>query len=298
MTETAKKDLDLWVEERQQEILGIRYRVSRTLYSAESPFQRIAIVETPGFGRMLFNDGVVMVSERDEFIYHEMIAHVPMFVHPGVERVLVIGGGDGGTVREVIRHASVQHVRLVEIDPCVLEGCREHLRQMSCAFDDPRVEVTVADGVQFVAETEEQFDLVIVDSTDPVGPATPLFGDTFYRNVHRILADDGLVVSQAESCFYELEMQTKLVDILAAAFPQVQLYNYSNLTYPGGLWSFSIAGKRGGWCPVGRLDPVRVESTGLDFRYYSAAVHRAAFALPTFQRRALGDRLTALQGET
>ena len=127
MTDTAKQRLELWAEELHQEQLGLRYKVRRTLYSGESDYQQIDVVETEGFGRMLFNDSIAMVSERDEWVYHEMIAHVPMFVHPGAKRVLVIGGGDGGTVRELLRHPSVETVRLVEIDPLVLEACREHL---------------------------------------------------------------------------------------------------------------------------------------------------------------------------
>jgi spermidine synthase len=293
MTETAKKKLDLWVEEQHQDILTTRYRTRRTLFSGESDFQQIDIVETAGFGRMLLNDSVVMVSERDEFVYHEMIAHVPMFVHPGVERALVIGGGDGGTVRELLRHPGVRHCRLVEIDPLVIDGCREHLPTMSAALDDPRVEVSVADGVEFVARTEETYDLIVIDSTDPIGPATPLFGAEFYGNVRKRLNAGGIVVSQAESAFYEMERQLSMLGILSGLFARVHIYNYVNLTYPGGLWSFSYA-TDSGLCPSGDLDVARVRRSGLDFRYYAADVHRAAFVLPAFQRDALSSLLTPL----
>lgn len=293
MTESAKNKLDLWAEEQHQDILQLRYRVERTLFSEESEFQQIDIVETTGFGRMLFNDSIVMISERDEFIYHEMIAHPAMFVHPEIRRALVIGGGDGGTVRELLRHASVEHIRLVEIDPMVLKGCREHIPLTAAALDDSRVEVTVADGVAFVAETAERYDLVIVDSTDPIGPATPLFGEAFYRNVARVLCDGGVVVSQAESCFYELERQQSMLGILSATFRNTQIYNYVNLTYPGGLWSFSFATK-GDLCPLRDYDPTRVVDSELKFRYYSAEMHRAAFVLPQFQKDALGQWLTGV----
>jgi spermidine synthase len=294
MADTAKKRLELWVEEMHQEMLGLRYRVRRTLFSGESAFQQIDVVDTVGFGKMLFNDSVAMISERDEFVYHEMIAHVPMFVHPGVERALVIGGGDGGTVRELLRHPGVRHCRLVEIDPLVLEACREHIPQTSAALDDPRVEVTTADGVEFVAGTDQRYDLVIVDSTDPIGPATPLFGEEFYGNVHRVLENDGIVVSQAESPFYEEERQRSMLGILGRRFRRVQLYNYVNLTYPGGLWSFTFAA-RGDLCPVGDFDPQRVRDSGLEFRYYSPTVHRAAFVHPEFQARNLHELLTPIK---
>jgi spermidine synthase len=291
MPDTAKKPLSLWVEELHDDVLGLRYKVKRTLFSGESEFQRIDIVETEGFGRMLFNDGLVMISERDERIYHEMISHVPLFVHPSAERVLVIGGGDGGTVREVLRHPGVLHCRLVEIDPVVVEGCRQHLRQTSEALEDPRVEVSIADGVEFVAGTDERYDLVIVDSTDPIGPATPLFGPAFYRNVQRVLNDDGIVVSQAESPFYEAERQRSLLGILRDNFSRVHIYNYVNLTYPGGLWSFSYAAKDGR-CPIGGFDAKRVANAGLELEYYNARIHRAAFVLPEFQQRNLTPLLS------
>jgi len=281
---------DDWLEEDQDGVLRVRYRVGKTLSSTRSDYQTVEIVESPGFGRMLVNDGTVMLSERDERIYHEMIAHVPLFVSPRPERVLVIGGGDGGTVREVLRHPSVMHCRLVEIDGEVVEACRKHIPQTAAALDDPRVEVTIQDGVDFVARTPERYDVVIVDSSDPVGPAVPLFGADFYSNVHRVLNDDGIVVSQAESPFYEPEAQRGLLRILCDRFQRVGIYNYSNLTYPGGLWSFSFACK-GDLCPTGDFDDARVERAERTFHYYSAAVHRAAFALPAFQRDALADLL-------
>lgn len=291
---TAKKRKELWVRERHEDFLELGFRVRRSLYSAESDYQVIDIVETEGFGRMLFNDGLVMVSERDEFIYHEMIAHVPLFVHPNPRRVLVIGGGDGGTVREALLHPSVEAVRLVEIDEKVVEGCRLHIPQTAAALDDPRVEVAIEDGVGYVASTEDRYDVILIDSTDPIGPATPLFGSKFYEGVHRILEPDGVVVSQAESPHYAPAAQLGLLEILAARFARVHVYNYSNLTYPGGLWSFSYAAKSDR-CPLGCFDPARVRASGARFRYYSPEIHRAAFALPAFQRDAASELLTPFE---
>jgi spermidine synthase len=244
---------------------------------------------------MLFNDGVAMLSERDEFVYHEMISHVPLFVHPAAERVLVIGGGDGGTVREVLRHPSVRHCRLVEIDGMVVESCKEHLPVTAAALDDPRVEVSIADGVKFVAETDQRYDLVIVDSTDPVGPAAPLFGPEFYDNVRRVLSEGGIVVSQAESPYFDEEEQGSLLRILAGLFGRVNIYNYVTITYPGGLWSFSYA-TDADLCPVGDLDLRRLRGSGMEFNYYSADMHRAAFVLPAFQERRVRPFVTPPRG--
>ena len=296
MTDSAKHRLELWAEELHQDQLGLRYKVRRTLYSGESDFQQIDVVETEGFGRMLFNDSIAMVSERDEWVYHEMIVHVPMFVHPAVKRALVIGGGDGGTVRELLRHPSIEAVRLVEIDPLVIKACREHLRITSEALDDPRVTVTIEDGVEFVKATQERYDLVTVDSTDPIGPATPLFGAEFYGNVKRILKPEGLVVSQAESPFYDPEQQRSLLTILAEAFERTAIYNYTNLTYPGGLWSFTLAGR---WdlCPIADFDVKRFDRENLECRYYNKAIHRGAFILPEFQRANLEGLLSPFKLE-
>jgi len=280
-----------WIEEEHRGILRTGFRVRRRLLDERSDFQRIEVVDTRGFGRMLFNDGVAMISERDEFVYHEMIAHVPLFVHPGARRALVIGGGDGGTVREILRHPTIEHCRLVEIDRLGGDACREHIPLTAAALDDDRVTVTIDDGVRFVADTDERYDLVVVDSTDPIGPGEPLFGPAFYAGVDRVLTDDGIVVSQAESPFHEMDAQRSLLGILAGRFATVRVYNYANLTYPTGLWSFSLATRKR-MCPVRDLDSERVRRSGLEFRYYSADVHRAAFALPAFQERAVAEIVT------
>ncbi len=291
MSSDEKTHLDLWFEEDQNDVLKVSYRVSGTLYSAHSEYQRVDVVDTPGFGKMLFNDNVVMISERDEHVYHEMIAHVPLFVGPPRSRVLVIGGGDGGTVREVLRHPSVTRCKLVEIDGKVVEACREHIPQTAAALDDPRVEVAIEDGVAYTARTDERYDLILVDSSDPMGPAEPLFGPGFYAQVHRILTDDGIVVAQGNSPFYEARAQAALFEILGGRFSRVHVYNYSNLTYPGGLWSFTFAAK-GDLCPVADFDTDRVSESGLEFRYYNADIHRAAFVLPEFQRKDLSRYLS------
>ena len=173
----------------------------------------------------------------------------------------------------------------------VVDSCKEHLPRTAAALDDPRAQVSIADGVRFVAETDERYDLVLIDSTDPVGPAAPLFGAEFYGNVRRVLNEGGIVVSQAESPYFEADQQRSLVKILAGLFERVHIYNYVTITYPGGLWSFTLA-TNGEHCPLGGLDRRRLEGSGLRFDYYSADVHRAAFVLPAFQQRNLQDLLT------
>ncbi len=275
-------ETDLWMEDRHRDIMGMRFRVKRVLFSEKSPFQHVEILETAGMGRMLLNDGIIMITERDEFVYHEMIAHVPLFTHPGAERVLVIGGGDGGTAREVLRHRGVKACRMVEIDEMVVDACRKFIPQTAGCLDDPRLELTIADAVKFVAETDERFDVVLVDSTDPIGPAKPLFEEDFYRSLRRVLNEGGVVVSQGESPFYEGEAQKMLLGTLNKVFDHAHIYNFTNMTYPGGLWSFTFASD--GPCPMRDLDPERVARSGIDFKYYSPEVHRAAFALPQFMR--------------
>jgi len=276
---------NLWIEEKFEDFLGIKFKVERVLFSGKSEFQTVDVVETKGHGKMLLNDGLIMVTERDEFAYHDMIAHVPLFVHPEPKNVLVIGGGDGGTAREVLRHNSVEKCTMVEIDGMVVEACREHIPQTSKDLDHPKMNLIIGDGVEFVKTTDEKFDVIIVDSTDPIGPAQPLFGEAFYQDVFNCLADDGIVVSQGESSWYAMDIQKSLLNVLNAVFPNNYLYSFSNLTYPGGLWSFTFASKK--YHPVNDFNAARVEASGLDFDYYNASLHSAAFALPTFAKKGL-----------
>ncbi len=274
---------NLWIEEKYKDFLGIRFKVEKVLFSGKSPFQTVDVVETKGHGRMLLNDGLVMVTERDEFVYHDMISHVPLFVHPNPKNVLIIGGGDGGTAREVLRHPSIEKCTMVEIDEMVVNACREFIPQTSKDLDHPKMNLIIGDGVQFVKDTKEKYDVILVDSTDPIGPAQPLFGTEFYKDLYNCLSDDGIVVSQGESPFYESEMQNKLLEILNGLFKVVSIYNFSNLTYPGGLWSFTYASK--GLHPINDLKSEKVAATGLEFSYYNEQIHRGAFALPEFMRK-------------
>lgn len=281
----------LWMEEVFEDILGMRYRVKEVLFSGQSSFQSVDVYDTYGHGKMLFNDGLAMVSERDEFVYHEMISHVPLFTHPEPKRVLVIGGGDGGTAREVLRHTTVDECVMVEIDEMVISACKKHIPVTACVFDNPKLNLVVEDAVKWVADNQsEKFDVVIVDSTDPIGPAQPLFSEEFYSDVFNLLTENGIVVSQGESPYYQVENQKSLVSILNSKFPMVKIYNFTNLTYPGGLWSFTFASK--GMDPINDFQEERSEASELKMRYYNSQIHKAAFAVPEFMKTNLSKLIS------
>ncbi|MBL7180648.1 MAG: polyamine aminopropyltransferase [Pseudomonadota bacterium] len=270
----------LWINDIHKNMVALGFKVEKTLFSGRSKFQQVDVVQTAGHGAMLLNDGIVQLSERDEFIYHEMIAHVPFFVHPAPQRVLVIGGGDGGTVREILKHRSITRVVMVEIDEMVVQASRRYLPSVSCALDDPRLELRIEDGIKFVNHTDERFDVVIVDSTDPIGVAQPLFNQEFYQQVAAVLAADGIMITQAESPFYDHDIQHTMFMNQRPFFKKLHIYLFCSLTYPGGCWGFGYASK--GLCPLKDFDPGRVEKAGIATRYYNAGIHRAAFMLPTF----------------
>ena len=272
-----------WIEEVYKEGLSFRLGLQKKLFAGKSEFQSVEVFESTHHGRVLLNDGCFMLCERDERIYHEMMAHVPLFVHPAPKRVLIIGGGDGGTAREVLRHPSVERCVLVEIDALVVDACRKWIPVTGAAFDHPGLELRIEDGVKYMRESREMFDVILIDSTDPAGAAQPLFGPEFYADVNRRLNPGGIVVAQGESVFYESEMQKKLLTIAGAHFPLCSPYNFTNMTYPGGLWSFMWASRT-----LHPLRDLKVRS-GLEMFYYSEAVHRAAFVLPKFQAEGLSE---------
>lgn len=283
-----------WFEEIDpSNSVGMKFKVTEKLFEKQSPFQKVEVFQTEGHGRLLAHDGMVMTTDKDEFIYHDMITHVPLFTHPNPQSVLIIGGGDGGTAREVLRHANVKSCTMVEIDPVVIEAAKEFLPQTSCEFENAKLNLKIADGVEFIQTTQEKFDVILVDSSDPVGPAAPLFNEEVYKNIHRILTDDGIVVSQCESPYYHHEMQGVLLKILQSQFQRVHIYNYNNLSYPGGQWSFSFASK--GLCPLRDFQEQRFNDSAMDFQYYNEEIHRGAFALPNFMKKRLSPFLTPFE---
>lgn len=270
-----------WSTERTEDFMEVRYRNDKTLFTGKSEFQKVEVVQTRWHGKMLLNDDLVMLTEKDEFVYHDMISHVPLFTHPNPKTVLVIGGGDGGSAREALRHEGVEQVVMVEIDKMVVDACLEHIPQTSEVLKGhPKLELIIGDGVKYVNETKMKFDVIIVDSTDPIGPAQPLFGADFYRDVFNCLSDDGIVVSQGESPWYNVPIQKSMMEVLSNQFPFVRMYQFGNLTYPGGAWCFTFASK--GLSPIKDFDKSRVAQSGLKFQYYTPELHTACFALPQF----------------
>ncbi len=259
------------------------FRVSREVARKATEFQNMVIFETPFFGRVLALDGVIQTTERDEFIYHEMLVHVPMVAHGRATRVLIIGGGDGGILREALRHA-VEKVTLVEIDRGVIDFCVEHMPKLSGgAFDDPRLELMIEDGIAYVRDIERTFDLIIVDSTDPIGPGEVLFTESFYANCKRCLNPGGVVVTQNGVPFYQNDEIRTSYGRLAPHFADVSFYVAAVPTYVGGFMAL-------GWATdnvdLRHLRPEvlaeRFDKLGLQTRYYSPGVHYGAFQLPPY----------------
>lgn len=284
------KDKTNWFTENHKNILKTGFKYKRKLFDKNSKYQNVKVIETEGFGNMLINDDIVMTCERDEFVYHEMIAHVPLFTHPQAKDILIIGGGDGGTAREVLKHSSVQKCIMVEIDELVVSACKKHLKAIAGAFGHPKLDLRFEDGAKFVSRFESAFDVVLVDSSDPIGPSSVLFGETFYKNVYRALRKEGIVTAQAESPFYEMEGQKNRLKICKGLFDKSGFYNYSNLSYPSGHWSFLFASK--GPHPIKDFNPERVKKSPIPFRYYNEEIHRASFARAQFAKEAFGPLWT------
>ncbi len=262
--------------------VGLSIEVERQLCSEQSDYQLIEIFESREFGRFLALDGFMMCTEKDEFIYHEMMVHVPMGVNPEMKRVLVIGGGDGGAVRELCRYKSIEHIDLVEIDGRVIDLCEEHLPTMACSLRDPRVQIHVQDGLRFIRSREDAYDLILVDSTDPFGPGEGLFTREFYGHCYKALHENGIMVNQNESPFYEDDAKAmqRAHQRIAATFPVCRLYQAHIPSYPSGHWMFGFASK--GLHPIKNLQSTAWKALGLKTRYYNINLHRASFALPTF----------------
>ncbi|MGG1147694.1 polyamine aminopropyltransferase [Bacillus wiedmannii] len=269
--------MELWFTEKQTKHFGITARINRTLHTEQTEFQKLDMVETEEFGNMLILDGMVMTTEKDEFVYHEMVAHVPLFTHPNPENVLVVGGGDGGVIREVLKHPSVKKATLVEIDGKVIEYSKQYLPSIAGALDNERVEVKVGDGFLHIAESENEYNVIMVDSTEPVGPAVNLFTKGFYAGISKALKEDGIFVAQTDNPWFTPELITTVFKDVKEIFPITRLYTANIPTYPSGLWTFTIGSKK--------HDPLEVSEERfheIETKYYTKELHNAAFALPKF----------------
>ncbi|MFN7252052.1 MAG: spermidine synthase [Anaerobacillus sp.] len=269
--------MGLWFTEKQTEYFGITAEIKRTLHTEQTDFQKLDMVETAEFGNMLILDGMVMTTEKDEFVYHEMVAHVPLFTHPNPKNVLVVGGGDGGVIREVLKHPSVEKATLVEIDGKVIEYSKKYLPSIAGALEDPRVDVKVDDGFMHIAKSEAVYDVIMVDSTEPVGPAVNLFTKGFYEGIAKALKEDGVFVAQTDNPWFHSHLITNVQRDVKEVFPITRLYTANIPTYPSGLWTFTIGSKK--------YDPLEVEEERfheIETKYYTKELHKAAFALPKF----------------
>ncbi|MDD2482527.1 MAG: polyamine aminopropyltransferase [Lutispora sp.] len=274
--------MELWFTEEHTDNVRFTIKVDKHIFSEQSPFQRIDFFDTNEFGRVFALDGYIMLTQKDEFIYHDMIVHVPMATNPNIKKVLLIGGGDGGSVRELTRYSTIESIHMVEIDQRVVECCREFLPQTSSKLDDSRIRLFYEDGIKFISTKHKEYDLIIVDSTDPIGPGEGLFTEEFYKNCYGALKDDGILVNQHESPYYDntAKLMKRTHKRIKQFFPIVKVYQFHIPTYASGHWLFGFASKK--YDPVKDLDDKAWNSLGLETEYYNTELHKASFALPNY----------------
>jgi spermidine synthase len=283
IAEEGMSDLwNVWYSELHDGLSGLTIKVDRIVESTQSDFQRIDVLQTEDFGKMLVLYGSLMVCDRDNNAYNEMIAHVPLFSHPAPRRVLIIGGGDCGALTEVMKHPEVERCLMCELDEMVVATARRHFPELCRGLEDSRAELIFQDGKKFIENTDEKFDVIILDLSDPVGPAADLFQKAFHQKVFERLNDDGILVAQSESPFYNQKTVRSLYANLNQIFPIVRMYTCFMPIYPSGLWSFAFCSKK--YDPIDDFDEQRCSALALSTQYYNAETHRGAFALPQFIR--------------
>ncbi len=281
--------MEMWFHDEHTDNVKLAIRVDYQVFSAQSEIQRIDVLESKEFGKILVVDGDLMLTEKDEFIYHEMISHVPMAVHPQVERILVIGGGDGGVVRELAKYDTVEQIDVVEADPLLVEVCRKYFPQMACSLNDPRVHIYHEDGLRFIRSKSDAYDLIIIDSPNPFGAGEGLFTKEFYGNCFNALHEDGIMINQHESPFYKEEafqcqrMHKRIIE----SFPISRIYQAHIPSYPSGHWLFGFASKR--YHPIHDMDGIQWKLRGIQTKYYLPRLHEGVFALPAYVEELVQD---------
>ncbi len=277
--------MELWFTEKYSSGWGISLKITRGVYSGRSRYQKIDILETLDFGKILVIDGATMLTEKDEFAYHEMLIHVPFFSHPNPEEILIIGGGDGGAVREICRHKCVKKIDLVEIDKQVIELCQKYFPSVAYALKDEKVNILIEDGIEYLKKCPPgKYDIIIVDSTDPIGPAVGLFQKEFYASCFNALKNDGILNVQSGSPYFQEELIEKVFYAMQEVFPISRTYLAGTPTY-GGMWSFTLGSKL--------YDPIkgpqrRDEEVLNNLKYYNEGIHTGAFQLPNYLLKRLG----------
>ncbi|MCL2386527.1 MAG: polyamine aminopropyltransferase [Defluviitaleaceae bacterium] len=281
--------MELWFSEMHTENVKFSIKVDKQLCCVQSQYQRIEIFESYEFGRFLTLDGFMMLSEKDEFIYHEMITHVAMAVHPMAKNILVVGAGDGGVMRELAKYSQIEKIDVAEIDSEVVRVCKEFLPKTAVGFNDSRVQIFYEDGLKFVRSKDNEYDIIIVDSTDPFGPGEGLFSKEFYGNCFKALKPNGILINQHESPFYtkDAAMVKRTHKRVVQSFDTSRVYQAHIPTYPSGHWLFGFASK--GLHPTKNLDATRWNALNIGTRYYNTNLHKGAFYLPTYVEELLSD---------
>lgn len=281
IAEEGMNDLwNVWYSELHNGQSGLTVKIDRIIESVQSEFQRIDVLQTIDFGKMLVLYGSLMACDNDNNAYNEMIVHVPLFSHPAPKRVLIIGGGDCGALTEVMKHPEVESCLMCELDEKVVEVSRRHFPDLCKGVDDPRAKLIFQDGKKFIETTEEKFDVIILDLSDPVGPAADLFQKEFHQKVHDRLNDDGILVAQIESPFYNQDTVKSIYTNLTQVFPTTRMYTCFMPIYPSGFWSFGFCSKK--YDPLTDFDEKRWMDLSLTTKYYNADIHSGAFCLPQF----------------
>ena len=281
--------MDFWFSESHTPDVKLSLKVKKQLYSKKSDYQKIDVFDTHEFGKVLSLDGNIMLTERDEFIYNEMIVHVPMAVHPGIKRVLVIGVGDGGVVGELTRYERIKRIDLVEMDEEVAEACRQYLPANAGRLDDERVHIYYENALKYIRRCEEKYDLIIVDSNDPFGPSEGLFTREFYGNCYKALKSDGIMVNQQGSPFYaeDADAMQRSHKRIVNTFPISRVYQAHIPSFAAGYWLFGFASKK--YHPIDDLDAEGWNALHLKTKYYTTRLHKGAFYLPAFLEEMLQE---------
>ncbi len=279
--------MEFWFTEKNTETVDFSIKVNKQIYSEKSSFQQIDFFESYEFGTFFTLDGFMMVNEKDEFIYHDMIVHVPMAVNPSIKNVLIIGGGDGGTVRELTRYDSIERIDMVEIDEMVVRACQKYLPLTASKLEDKRVKLYFEDGIEFVKDKKQKYDLIIVDSTDPIGPGEGLFTTKFYTNCFEALTKKGILINQHESPYYanDAKEMKRAHKKIKSIFPISKVYQFHMPTYPSGHWLFGFASKK--YDPIKDIKEDAWNDMGINTKYYNTDLHRGCFALPTYVKEML-----------
>ena len=286
--------METWFFENQTGNFGIKIRIESILFHENSDYQEIAVYDTLEFGKVLVLDKAVMFSDKNEFVYHEMLGLVPLFSHKKPERILIIGGGDGGVVRECLKNPFVKHIDLVEIDKKVIEVSKKFFPEIACKLDDGRVRILAEDGIEFIKRVdsggreEEKYDVILIDSTDPVGPAEGLFRRDFYEAAAGALKADGIFAAQTESPFFNKNLIKDIGKIIREIYEKSSLYLASIPVYPSGLWSFTAGSKKYDTKVINEsYDSFDFTALESDLKYYSREIHSASFILPNFIKEIL-----------